>query len=88
MSREEFEARYESVEKIKVDKLDDIVNLIHASGLRTTKADARRLINQGGLKLNGHNFSEIRPMTTDDLLFGKYLVLKAGKKRFAIIELI
>ena len=87
MSQAEFEQRFQAVDKKKIDQLGEIVNLIFDAGLRGTKADARRLVNQGGLKVNGKQFTELRQITSDDLLFGKYIVLKAGKKKFAILEL-
>ena len=88
MSQAEFEQRFQAVDRKKIDQLGEIVNLIFDAGLRGTKADARRLVNQGGLKVNGKQFTELRQITGDDLLFGKYIVLKAGKKKFAILELI
>jgi tyrosyl-tRNA synthetase len=87
MSQVEFEQRFQAVDKKKIDQLGEIVNLIFDAGLRGTKADARRLVNQGGLKVNGKQFTELRQITSDDLLFDKYVVLKAGKKKFAILEL-
>ncbi len=61
------------------------------AGLRPTKADVKRLIAQGGLSLNGVQVtSEERakqPLTDSDLMHSKYLVIKVGKKSFALVEI-
>lgn len=62
------------------------------AGLRPTKADVKRLVAQGGLAVNGTVVTEEarlrQPVTENDLLHGKYLVLKVGKKSFALVAFI
>jgi tyrosyl-tRNA synthetase len=71
--------------------LRDLASLVVKTGLRKTKADVRRLVPQNGLNVNG------QIITTEDevikatgalerLLHNKYLIVKVGKKSFALVE--
>jgi len=59
------------------------LELAVASGLVSSKSEGRRLVEQGGLQVNGERVS-----STDGVLperiDGRYLVLRAGKKRLLI----
>ena len=71
----------------------DIASLVVKTGLRKTKADVRRLVAQNGLHVNGQNIStedEVIKATgvSERLLHNKYLVVKVGKKSFALIEIV
>lgn len=61
-----------------------IVDLLVASGLATGNKAARRSIDEGGAYVNNVKVTdpEWQPADTD-LLFGKWLVLRRGKKTFA-----
>ena len=90
MSLEDFESHFADTTKteVQMSDLSTLVNLIHQVQIRKTKADARRLIQQKGCNLNGvleENDREIQPK---DFLYGKYLLLKCGKKHFKLIKII
>ena len=59
--------------------------LIHA-GLAPSKGQARKDIEGGGIYVNNvreNNF--LRSIHTEDFLFGKYLLLRKGKRNYAVI---
>ncbi|HEY7599976.1 MAG TPA: tyrosine--tRNA ligase, partial [Candidatus Limnocylindrales bacterium] len=60
----------------------DPIDIALASGLATSKSEARRLISQGGLSINDQRVAEgvALPLPVD----GRYLVVRAGKKRMAV----
>ncbi|MCH7733514.1 MAG: tyrosine--tRNA ligase [Candidatus Marinimicrobia bacterium] len=55
-----------------------ILNLMVDSGLVTSKREARRLIEQGAVKINGEKITDINFV----LLIDQEVVLKVGKRRF------
>ncbi|MCH8012755.1 MAG: tyrosine--tRNA ligase [Candidatus Marinimicrobia bacterium] len=55
-----------------------ILNLMVDSGLVTSKREARRLIEQGAVKINGEKITDIN----FELLIDQEVVLKVGKRRF------
>ncbi len=61
----------------------DALTLAVASGLVSSKSEGRRLLAQGGLSINGERVSD-GTSAMPQLIDGRYLVLRAGKKRLLI----
>ena len=51
-------------------------------GLVPSKGEARRLVQQGGVEVNGEKIKEVSSVITADQLAGEGLVIKKGKKVF------
>ena len=58
----------------------DVVDVLVATGVASSKSDARRAISGGGISVNDQRLAEPRPLTEDDLLHGRYAMLRKGKK--------
>lgn len=68
-------------------ELPPIVDLLVASGLCKSKSEARRAVAQGGAYLNNAKVdSEDAVPASTDLLHGRYLVLRRGKRNVGGIE--
>jgi tyrosyl-tRNA synthetase len=66
-----------------------IIDLIVHSGLALSKGAARKDLEAGGIYLNNVRVPDhTRSITTNDLLFGKYLLLRKGKKSYAVLRVI
>ncbi|QWL64515.1 tyrosine--tRNA ligase [Aeromonas jandaei] len=68
----------------RIEGETDLVTLLVESGLANSKRIARELLAAGAISLNG----EIRrdePLTTADRLFGRYLLLRRGKKQYRLV---
>jgi tyrosyl-tRNA synthetase len=76
----------ELVEADFVDGNIDILNLLLKSGLVSSKSDARRAVEQGGVAADGEKVSDIR-MTFAKEAFAEGLILKKGKKHFRKVVL-
>ena len=64
-----------------------ITDLLVHSGLCPSKGQARKDVEGGGIYLNNARVAEIaRAATVSDLLFGKYLLLRKGKRTYAVID--
>ncbi|WP_232524753.1 tyrosine--tRNA ligase [Nocardioides mangrovicus] len=64
-----------------------VVDLLLASGLVTSKGEARRTIAEGGAYLNNERITDVEAVPgSGDLLPGGWLVLRRGKKRLAGIQ--
>ncbi|MFF5264127.1 tyrosine--tRNA ligase [Actinomadura viridis] len=67
--------------------LPPVVDLLTASGLCKSKSEARRAIAQGGAYLNNAKVeSEDAVPTSEDLLHGRFLVLRRGKRNVGGVE--
>ncbi|MET0872159.1 tyrosine--tRNA ligase [Paeniglutamicibacter terrestris] len=65
----------------------DIVSVLMASGLSESKSAARRTVNEGGAYVNNVKYSDLDAVISkDDLLHGRYLLVRRGKKNLAVVE--
>ena len=64
-----------------------VVDALVSAGLATSKADARRGIQQQGFSVNGIRLAQAdRRLGAGDLLHGRYVVLQKGRKNYAMME--
>ncbi len=60
----------------------DILGLLVAAGLASTRSEARRNVTQGGVALDGEKVTDIKASYTKDYFANDGHVLKRGKKKF------
>ncbi|GGQ08363.1 tyrosine--tRNA ligase [Streptosporangium pseudovulgare] len=66
-----------------------LVDLLAQSGLVKSKSEARRAVNEGGAYLNNVKVTDDSYVpTTDDLLHGRFLVLRRGKRSIGGVEVV
>jgi tyrosyl-tRNA synthetase len=64
-----------------------LTDLLVLAGLCPSKGQARKDIEGGGIYLNNVRAAEVsRTASTGDLLFGKYLLLRKGKRTYAVLS--
>jgi tyrosyl-tRNA synthetase len=69
------------------DAMPSVVDLLVDTGLSKSKGDARRTIGEGGAYLNNVRVEDPDQVPgPDDLIGGRWLVLRRGKKNFAGVE--
>jgi tyrosyl-tRNA synthetase len=69
-------------------RLPPVVDLLAESGLSPSKSAARRAVAEGGAYLNNHRVPDADARPADgDLLHGRWLVLRRGKRSLAAAEL-
>jgi tyrosyl-tRNA synthetase len=67
--------------------LPPVANLMAAAGTATTVSAARRAIAQGGAYLNNHRVTDVNKVpAAEDLLHGRYLILRRGKRTVGAVE--
>jgi tyrosyl-tRNA synthetase len=75
------------IEKAKLDGAGiPLVELLVHAGLCPSKGQARKDIEGGGVNLNNiREASATRAVTAGDLLFGKHVLLRKGKKNYVVV---
>ncbi len=64
-----------------------IVDLVVRAGLAASKGEGRRAVESGGVYLNNVRVENAsRAVTTADLLFGKFVLLRKGKRSYAVVR--
>ncbi|MGS2616985.1 tyrosine--tRNA ligase [Micromonospora sp. LZ34] len=68
-------------------ELPDVAALLRESGLVPSHKEARRVIAEGGAYVNNNRVTDVDAVVSpEDLLHGRYLVLRRGKRSFAGVE--
>ncbi len=75
------------IEKTKLDGVGlPLVELLVYSGLCPSKGQARKDIEGGGVNINNiREAGAARAVTSNDLLFGKHILLRKGKKNYVVV---
>jgi tyrosyl-tRNA synthetase len=64
----------------------DLAHALAATPLASSLSDARRTIAQGAAYINGEPAREDRPLSEADLLHGRWLVLRKGKRTYHLLD--
>ena len=77
---------------IEASRLDGpglaLIELLVHSGLSTSKGQARKALEGGGISLNNQRVEDIaKSVSQQDVLFGKHLLLRKGKRNYACVTL-
>jgi len=77
------------VEVSKSEVIPTWVDLLAATGVVDSKSAARRIVKEGGAYLNNGKISgEDFAPTVNDAMYGRFLILRKGKRDLAAVELI
>lgn len=60
----------------------DILSVVQKSGLCTSRSEARRNVEQGGVSVDGETVKDIKTTYTKEQFSGEGIVVKRGKKNF------
>jgi tyrosyl-tRNA synthetase len=64
---------------------DSMVDLMALSGVCASKGEARRLLKGGGVYVNGRRIDEDHRLEDRDVLFGRYVIFRLGKKKYHLV---
>jgi tyrosyl-tRNA synthetase len=82
-----LDAAVAELPQAKVGELPTVVDLLAATGLVASKSAARRAVKEGGAYLNNAKVTDEEATPTEaDLLHGRWLVLRRGKRSLAAVE--
>jgi tyrosyl-tRNA synthetase len=62
-----------------------LVDLLAETGISSSKGDARRTVSQGGVTVNGRRAAVDDAVTSADLWYDRYLVVRRGKKNVHLV---
>lgn len=64
----------------------DLVPVLVRSGLASSQSEGRRQLDQRGIAVNGDKVDPVRRLGPEDLLGGRYILLRRGKKDWAVLD--
>jgi tyrosyl-tRNA synthetase len=77
-----------TIPKERIDQGIDIVTLLADSGSFSSKGEARKMIQQGGISVNGVKVNNVLLSVTTSDLVDNYLLIQKGKKNYSLIKAI
>lgn len=72
---------------VPTDVLGDPVELLVTTGLAASKSEARRLLQQGSVRANGHVLAPDDGLDQVASLHGRFVVLRKGKRSYHVVEI-
>ena len=96
LSKEALEALKDEIPYFRVEKsgpvdTNDVIESVSTGpdALFKSKGDARRMIQQGGVYINGRRLGpEREQLSGDDLLAGRYVLVRKGARSYALVEIV
>ena len=74
------------VSKDKLQTGIDVVTLLAETGILSSKGEARKMIQGGGISINRKKVEGILTVDNSMLLHGKYILIQKGKKNYYLIQ--
>jgi tyrosyl-tRNA synthetase len=72
--------------RVAPDRLHDPVELLVATDLASSRSDARRLLQQGGVRANERRIGPDDGLTGIPLIHRRFMLLRRGKRSFHLVE--
>ncbi len=86
LSEKAIEELFGSMKK-KIEKNINILDLLVALGVSSSKSEARRDVTQNAISLNGKKINDVNlTIGEESTLHGKYVIIRKGKKNYALGE--
>ena len=75
-----------TLESVTVQEDQGLLDLLIQSNLASSKREGRTFVQSGAISLNNQKVTDTEHIITkDDALFGSYIILRRGKKKYAMI---
>jgi tyrosyl-tRNA synthetase len=87
MTAQDIDQLKDELATANVSSHDLVSHVLVTADLANSNGEARRLIEQGGVSINGEKITADRTLTQDDLKAAGSALLKRGKNQFAVIDI-
>ena len=85
LDEDELEDAFKGVPSFDVNAHDKVIDMLINAKICSSKREAREFISAGSISINGEKVSdEGDVITSDKLLYNKYLIVRKGKKKYYI----
>ena len=81
-----FETVATEVRTVGFDPGETVVDALLATGLAGSRSEARRHLAGGAVRINGERADEDRRLDVRDLRHGRFVLLRKGKKSYALLD--
>lgn len=87
LTAKEIEMGFNDLTQVEVSEGATLVDMVISAGLASSKRESREFIKNGAVSLNGDKCQDLeKTLTKDDAIEGKYIVVRRGKKLYALLK--
>lgn len=87
LSAEFIQKEFKDVPRFKVNIGENIIDMLVNNKICSSKREAREMVSAGAITISGNKVTDLeKVITKDDLIEGKVLLLKKGKKNYFLGE--
>ena len=87
LSKDEIEDAFKDDKVVEVSEEMNVVDLLAYSGLAQSKSDARKLVQGGGISVNGEKITDIQYLVKkENAIDNVYTFIKKGKKNHCLVK--
>jgi tyrosyl-tRNA synthetase len=86
LTNEDFEALKQELPHTTIQAGDSILDLLVTTSLASSKGEARRFIESGGVYVNGTALEASQASLTDSMFIHDYAILRRGKNTLALVS--
>ena len=76
------------INKQELEEENTIIDILLKTGLIKSKSEGRRLIQQGGVRINDEKVEDVNQKITNENFTENKLIIKKGKKVFHQVKLV
>ena len=87
LTLEELKVALSGMKEFEISEATNIVDLLVAAEIASSKREAREWISQGSITVNGEKLTElIAEINKENAFFGTYTIIRRGKKNYYVIK--
>lgn len=88
LNLDELKDAMHNVPNYKLNKEENIVDMLVDTTILNSKREAREFINNNAISINGEKINDVNYMINKNIcLFDKYIVVRRGKKKYYLVSL-
>ena len=85
LTSDELESAFKGVPAFELTLNEKIIDILVNNNIASSRREAREFLTNNSITVNGEKITdENKVISTNDLLFGKYLIIRKGKKKYFI----
>ena len=85
LTSDELESEFKGVPAFELTLNEKIIDILVNNNIASSRREAREFLTNNSITVNGEKITdENKVISTNDLLFGKYLIIRKGKKKYFI----
>ncbi len=84
LHEEDYDMLVNVLDTVNINKDNTLTDVLKETKLASSNREAREFINNGAISINGNIIKDVNYNISQSLMYNKYIILRRGKKRYAL----